>query len=207
MKKKFRALVLDLIKRILKYPDNYNYSMFIEQGLLEIGRYTYGIPIVDVYPDSERKVTIGSFCSISKEVRIITGGIHPTDWVSTFPIRVKVGVDISYDGMPTSKGEINIGHDVWIGTGATILSGVNIGSGAIIAACSMVTKDVPPYAIVTGIPAQVIRYRFTLEQINELLKIEWWFWDIEKIKSNVHLLSSPNIDTFIEKFKIPKGLD
>lgn len=194
--------IANLILRIQKLPSARQYNNLIKSGLLEVGRQTYGIPEIDVYKNSERKVTIGSFCSISKNVRIITGGIHPSDWVSTYPIRDYLHVDIPYDGMPTSKGEIHIGHDVWIGTGVTILSGITIGSGAIIAAGSIVAKDIPAYTISAGIPAKVKKYRFTENQINELLKIKWWEWDVEKIKKNTYLLSSNTIQEFIELHKV-----
>lgn len=202
MIQRIKETIAELILSIQEIPVRFFHFKLIRSGLLEVGRYTYGRPIVDVYKNSERKVTIGSFCSISKNVRIITGGIHPSDWVSTFPIRDFVGVNIPYDGMPTSNGEVIIGHDVWIGTGVTILSGVKIGTGAIIAACSVITRDVPPYSIVAGVPAKTIRYRFTEDQISELMKIKWWEWKIEKIKSNIHLLNGKSIDEFINTFKI-----
>jgi acetyltransferase-like isoleucine patch superfamily enzyme len=197
--KQFIALKL---VNILKVPKRVHYNNLIKEGWLTVGRYTYGMPEIDVYRNSERKVIIGSFCSISKNVRIITGGIHPVDWVSTYPIRDYMKVDIPYDGMPTSNGDINIGNDVWIGTGVTILSGVKIGNGAVIAACSVVTKDVPPYTIVAGVPAKEIRLRFTTEQVQELQKINWWNWDDEKIKSNIHLLNNNDIDSFINQHKV-----
>ena len=202
MNQLIKIAISNLIERIIKIPRNIHYNKLIKLGLLEVGRYTYGIPEIDVYINSERKVSIGSFCSISKNVRIITGGIHPSDWVSTFPIRNYLGIPFPYDGMPTSKGEINIGHDVWIGTGVTILSGVTIGSGAIIAACSVVTKDIAPYSVVAGVPAKVIKYRFTPDQINELLKIKWWEWSQQDLIEAVPLLSSNNINEFINKYKI-----
>ena len=202
MIKKIKETIANLILSVQEIPVRFYYFKLLRSGLLEVGRYTYGRPIIDVYKNSERKVTIESFCSISKNVRIITGGIHPANWVSTFPIRDFVGVDIPYDGMPTSKGEVIIGHDVWIGTGVTILSGITIGTGSIIAACTVVTKDIPPYSIVAGVPAKIIRYRFTEDQISELMKIKWWEWNIEKIKSNIHLLNGKSIDEFINTFKI-----
>jgi acetyltransferase-like isoleucine patch superfamily enzyme len=192
-----KEFLSQLVLRLQKLPLHLHRQKLIRQGWLEIGRYTYGIPEIDVYQNSERKVTIGSFCSISKNVRIITGGVHPADWVSTFPIRDFVGVDIPYDGMPTSNGEIVIGNDVWIGTGATILSGVTIGHGAIIGAGSIVTRNIPAYGIVGGVPARLIKMRFKQDHIDDLLQIQWWNWDINKIKKNVKYLSSNNIDAFI----------
>ena len=84
-----------------------------------------------------------------------------------------------------TRGDVIIGNDVWIGYGATILSGVSIGDGAAIGACSLVVKDVPPYAIVAGNPAQVIRYRFDEETIHKLLKIRWWDWPDQRVRENI----------------------
>jgi acetyltransferase-like isoleucine patch superfamily enzyme len=192
-----KVFIANWVNRLLKLPASLHYQKLINEGWLTVGRYTYGKPVIDVYENSERKIFIGSFCSISKNVRIITGGIHPTNWVSTFPIRDYVGVDIPYDGMPTSNGEINIGNDVWIGTGVTIMSGVNIGHGAVIASGSIVTRDIPDYSISAGIPAKVVKYRFTETQISSLLKICWWNWDIQKIKDNIHLLNGDKIEDFL----------
>ena len=84
---------------------------------------------------------------------------------------------------------------------AASCSTYTIGHGAIIAACSVITKDIPPYAIAAGIPAKVIKYRFTQEQISQLLNIKWWDWEVEKIKQQVHLLSSNRVDEFINQHK------
>ena len=103
-------------------------------------------------------------------------------------------------GHPTCKGDINVGNDVWIGATSTIMSGITIGDGAIIGAGAIITKDVPPYAIVVGNPGKVVKYRFTEEQIELLLKISWWNWDEDKIKDNAMSMWSSNIDDFINKF-------
>jgi acetyltransferase-like isoleucine patch superfamily enzyme len=194
-----RLKLAQLIRRIIQFPLYTEYNRLIRSGMVQVGRYTYGVPRIDNYRNSERKVIIGSFCSIGPDVTIITGGIHPPNWVSTFPIRDFVGVDIPYDGLPTSNGDITIGHDVWIGTGVTILSGVTIGNGAIIASGAVVSGNVPPYAIAGGIPAKVIRYRFSEQQIEALQQIAWWNWDTEKIRQEIRLLSAPEIDAFIKQ--------
>jgi serine acetyltransferase len=103
-------------------------------------------------------------------------------------------------GHPSCKGDIIIENDVWIGAKATIMSGVRIGNGAIVAAGSVVSKDVPPYAIVAGNPAKIVKYRFDEEQIKKLLSICWWDWDEQKIKDNAMNMWSDNIDKFINKF-------
>lgn len=100
------------------------------------------------------------------------------------------------------KGDINIGNDVWTGMDVTILPGVTIGDGAVIGAASVVTKDVPPYAIVGGNPAKVLKYRFTEKQISKLLEIKWWDWPMWKVYDNIDLIDSENIDEFIEKFSV-----
>lgn len=104
-------------------------------------------------------------------------------------------------GHPTTRGDVVIGNDVWLGYKFTVMSGVTIGHGAIVAAGAIVTKDVPPYAIVGGIPAQVIRYRFDKKQIDDLLSIAWWDWDEEKIHNAMPLLLSRDIEEFIDRYK------
>ena len=204
-KRLIRQLAAALYEFIKKCSRTRHHQALIKKGLLSIGRYSYGCPEVDVYKGSEAKVSIGSFCSISKGVRIITGGYHPTDWVSTFPFRAKLKLPGAFsDGIPYSKGDVIIGSDVWIGTGATILSGVTIGHGAVIAARSVVTRDIPPYAIVAGVPAKVVKYRFDQEIINALLEIKWWEWDDEKIRQEIPLLSSVKVGQFLAKHGISR---
>jgi len=162
-----------------------------------IGRYSYGLPDVVVYPKEPQKVLIGSFCSIADDVRIFVGGNHRTDWVSTFPFRIIFELPGQRtDGCPASKGDVVIGHDVWIGAGARVLSGVSVGNGAVIGASSVVASNVAPYAIVVGNPAREIRKRFSDEHIVLLQHLAWWDWPLERIMDNVELLCSPDIDSF-----------
>jgi serine acetyltransferase len=102
-------------------------------------------------------------------------------------------------GHPTCKGNIIIENDVWIGAKSTIMSGVKIGNGSVVGSCSVVTKDVPPYSIVVGNPARVVKLRFTELQIERLLKISWWDWTEDRIKTEAMTLWSDNIDEFIDK--------
>jgi acetyltransferase-like isoleucine patch superfamily enzyme len=189
--------------KINKFLDFYQYHDNIKRNLLEVGKYTYGATgiRIDHYKGSESKVTIGSYCSISKNVRIITGGIHPPDWVALFPFRIAWGLPGALvDGTPATKGPVTIEHDVWIGTGVTILSGVTIGSGAIVLAGALVTKDIPPYCIVGGVPAKVVKKRFTEAQIEQMLKLKWWQWPEDEIKAAIPLLSTNKINDFITKY-------
>ena len=194
MKRLIKALCVRVERFLRKQEFAAEIRPLIENGLLVIGRHTYGIPRIWSYQGSERKVIIGPFCSIAPGVEMITGGIHPVDWVSNYSFRIQWRMEGAFgDGMPRSDGDIIIGSDVWLLTGATILSGVTIGHGAVVAARALVTRDVPPYAIVGGVPAKVIRYRFDPETIRKLLEIAWWEWDDAKIRTYVPLLSSNRI--------------
>lgn len=143
------------------------------------------------------QLIIGKFCMIASDVTFIMNGAnHLSEAISTYPFAI-FGEDWS-DAMqgkeyPT-KGDTIIGNDVWIGYGATIMPGVHIGDGAIIATKSVVTKNVAPYSIVGGNPAKEIRKRFSEEEIKQLLEIRWWDWSIEKITKNVQTLTGNRID-------------
>lgn len=189
----FKKLLAKTITKFKNLPNKVFLDKLEKQELLTIGEGTYGRNnlIIDIYKGSEAKVIIGKYCSISKHVRLITGGIHPMNWVSTFPFRAKLNLKDKYtDGMPYTKGDIMIGNDVWLGTDIIIMSGVKVGHGSIITAGSIVTKDVEPYAIVGGVPANTLKYRFTQEQIQQLLKMAWWDWDKEKIKQEIGFLNN-----------------
>ena len=143
------------------------------------------------------KLIIGKFCMIASDVKFIMNGAnHLTDSLSTYPFSIfGNGWEKAMEGKTyPQKGNITIGNDVWIGYNATIMAGVTIGDGAIIATNATVVKDVEPYSIVGGNPAKEIRKRFSEETIAKLLELQWWNWDIEKITANVQQLTSNNID-------------
>lgn len=201
LKRKIQNVLAGWYRFLRSQEMNAERHRLVEMGLLQVGRHTYGNPKVWVYEGSEHKAVIGSYCSIAPGVEIITGGIHPTDWVSTYPFRIQWKMaGALQDGMPASRGDVIIGNDVWIGSEAFILSGVTIGHGSVIAARSVVTKDVPPYAMVGGTPAKVLKFRFSPETIEKLLAIQWWNWPEEKIREAVPLLSSNNIDEFLKVY-------
>ena len=163
-----------------------------------VGRYNYGHPDLLVWHPKDR-IEIGNFCSIGDRVTVLGGGEHRPDWVTTYPLRIAFGDERAYrDGHPRTKGPVRIGSDVWVGFGSIILSGVRIGDGAVIGAGSVVTKDVPPYAIAAGNPARVIRLRFSKTQIKKMLQIRWWDWPLEKIREAAPLLSDSKIENFLK---------
>jgi acetyltransferase-like isoleucine patch superfamily enzyme len=172
----------------------------LAQGLLRIGEYTYGYPEVLQYRGVNGKVSIGRYCSIAHDVKILVGGYHHWEWVTTYPIRANFDLPGKYtDGQPYTKGDVVIGSDVWIGEGAFILSGLKVGNGAVIGAHAVCVADIPDYAIVGGNPAKIIRMRFGDAQIQALLRISWWNWDRDLVIKDLSLLCSPNVDEFISK--------
>lgn len=141
-----------------------------DKSRVKVGKGTYGELNIYQFEKTESKLYIGNFCSIAPEVIFLLDGEHAYDKVSTYPFKSRyLGIHDETD----TKGDIVISDDVWIGIRATILSGVHIGQGAIIAAGAVVSKDVPPYAIVGGVPAQIIKYRFNKTIINEFQQIDY----------------------------------
>lgn len=160
--------------------------------VLQVGAYTYGKENLKIlFRDSGQKVEIGKFCSIAKDVTIFLGGGHRHDWVTTYPfghVQLDAFGAEQNDGHPSSKGSVVIGNDVWIGQGVTIMSGINIGNGAVIAANSHVVHDIPPYGIAGGNPAKLIRLRFERDIITRLMAVKWWDFptsEIRLIKSKI----------------------
>ena len=150
------------------------------------------------YPINQDKLIIGKFCSIACGAKFIFNSAnHTLSSLSTYPFPIffeEWGLDVkditkAWD----NKGDIVVGNDVWIGYEAVILAGVTIGDGAIIGARAVVTKDVPPYTIVGGVPAKPIRKRFNEETIDILLKLKWWDWSKERIAKNIAAIQSGNV--------------
>lgn len=168
----------------------------------QIGYGTYGTPRIHDWGGNS--LSIGSYCSIAGKVQIFLSGNHRIDWVSTFPLnrRFPNWKDAKKIKSETvSKGDVKIGNDVWLGYDSLILSGVSIGDGAV-AARSVITRNVPPYAIVGGNPAKVIKYRFDEETINELLAIKWWEWAPNKVEEAMPEILNEDIKAFVEKHKV-----
>lgn len=164
---------------------------------VKVGNYTYGPLKILNYATTE-KISIGNYCSIAGNVTFILNADHNIDTISTFPFKVKY-LGEKYEG--TSKGDIVVCDDVWIGYGSTILSGIKIGQGAVIAAGSVVTKDVEPYSVVGGVPAKTIKMRFSDDIIKKLEQID--FSKINVNNTNISYfyknIDENNIDEVIEK--------
>lgn len=141
--------------------------------------------------DAKTKLKIGKFCSIADSVHVFLGGNHNISALSTYPFGV-TGQELTSprEGHPKSNGNIVIGNDVWIASHVSIMSGITIGDGAVIAAFSHVIKDVKPYEVVGGNPAKHIRFRVPEEDIPDLLRLSWWNWPIEKIMAHREILVS-----------------
>lgn len=169
---------LELIKRKFRKLNKHNKIFLKINGLykfdlnkIKIGNNSYGTIDVKMYGSNDEFLEIGNYCSIASNVLFILGGNHNYKYVSTYPFKNKLCSEQDVEAY--TKGRIKVEDDVWIGVNALILSGVTIGKGSIIAAGSVVTKDVPPYAIVGGNPARVIKYRFSEKIVKKLDEIDY----------------------------------
>jgi len=182
------------------YIDSY-IKAIASNKLICVGKYTYGCINAISSGNSDEKLNIGSYCSIASNARFILSGEHYYKTVSTYPFKHRF-----IDGQCETicKGPIIIQDDVWIGDNALILSGVSIGQGAIIAAGSVVVKDIPPYAVAGGNPCRVIKYRFDNDVISKLLTIDWSYYafasqDLSVLNKDV---SIDNVDSILNKLRV-----
>ena len=196
------------------FPNEYHTSCFIKNVVkapnISIGDYTYYDDAEDPagfeknnvlfnYPEFGDRLIIGKFCAIASGVRFIMGPAnHRISSVTTYPFHVFGGAWAErtpphMDQLPR-KGDTVIGNDVWIGRESVILPGVKIGDGAIVAACSVVSGDIPPYAVFGGNPARLVKMRFDQELIGLLLRFRWWDLDGEELAELLPLLCDPNLE-------------
>jgi virginiamycin A acetyltransferase len=178
----------------------------VDNPQIEVGDYTYYHDFDEplgfernvryAFPFQGDRLVIGRFCSIASGATfLLNGGNHRTDTVSSYPFGM-FGQDwraAMPDSWP-SRGDTIVGHDVWIGYCATLLPGVRVGHGAVIGAMSVVTGDVPPYAIAAGNPARLVRLRFSEADIARLLAIAWWDWPIEKVTAHIRTIALGTVE-------------
>lgn len=209
-------LNLKLVNKKIKFPFNSHISFSSKfEGQSKIGHGTYFVGSLGYgsYIGSNCLISgsVGRFCSIASNVKVIYA-THPIQkFVSTHPVFYsllkqngttfvqKQGYDEFIYVDPIGKIPVKIGNDVWIGDGVTIMGGVTIGDGAVVLTNSTITKDVPPYAIVGGLPARIINTRFDEETINLLLQYRWWDLDINWLKKN-HIIFQ-NINAFVKTIR------
>ena len=170
--------------------------------LISVGKWTYGD--LHVYASNRTsKLVIGNYCSIADEVAFLLSADHNMGTVSTFPFKVQMLGEM-YEGQ--SKGDIVVADDVWIGNRVMIMSGVHIGQGAVVAAGAVVTKNVPPYAVVGGVPACVIKYRFSEKVVKKLIKIDYSKLDKRVVHDELEKLyievNEENVNDLVEKLNI-----
>lgn len=199
----YRTIKLFRKKSLWRKANKQNSTVIVSDtniSVIHVGRYTYGDLDVLATDDAVNKLYIGDFCSIASDVKFFLTGNHMTEAFSTFPFSVRMFGKKSED---FSNGDIKIGNDVWIGQRAIILSGVEIGQGAVVGAGAVVTKSVPPYAIVAGNPAVIKKYRFSQDIIAELLRIDYSKLDENTINTCKKLISKKvdanNVKEIVEK--------
>jgi virginiamycin A acetyltransferase len=179
---------------------------FVKSPNIIVGDYSYYDDPVDpegfernvLYNYESDRLIIGKFCAIATHVKFIMNGAnHKLDGISTYPFPIfGNGWETAMDKLIElpSRGDTIVGNDVWLGYDSLIMPGVNIADGAVIAARSVVVKDIPPYTIAGGNPARPIKQRFSDDAIAQLLQIKWWDWSIDKITRNLHLIMESDID-------------
>jgi acetyltransferase-like isoleucine patch superfamily enzyme len=170
-------------------------------GVITMDATSYSPPYVHYHEGDTARISIGRYCSIAAGVEIMPGGNHRTDWVSSYPFRIRYQLPgAGDDGHPATKGDVVIGNDVWIGNNALILSGVTIGDGSVVAARTVVTRDVPAYAVVAGNPGRVVAHRFSDSEREQLLSIRWWEWPEDVVLDRVAELNGGDVGDFVRRF-------
>lgn len=186
------------VRRAIFGTKPFSTQYLLEKDIVVMGRHSYSVPVVHLHTGDDVRVTVGSWSALAGGVEILPGGNHRIDTVAGFPIRRRLGLPgVEASGQPWSKGDVHIGNDVWIGRGAKVLGGVTIGDGAVVAAYSVVTRDVPPYAIVAGVPARVAKYRFEEHVVAALGRIRWWDWDDARVIAAVDELTGDDVEGFV----------
>lgn len=201
-----------IVRRHVSARRRYHESSDVDRMLrisnvdVKVGKFTYGTEWIRilVWDHRDVKVEIGRFCSLSYGLKIYTGGSHRADWTTTYPFGHLSPTShhmSPVQGHPAGNRPVVIGNDVWIGRDVTLMSGITVGDGAIIAANSHVTKSVPPYAIVGGNPSQLLKMRFDDVTRASLLELKWWDWSNEEIYRCIDSLCTAPTPAIIERLR------
>jgi virginiamycin A acetyltransferase len=191
----------------------------VHSANVEVGEYTYFDSFGDprefereavLYAFGPERLIIGRFCAIASGVRFVMPGANHADLgPSTYPFGVfGPPWDTTMDIVTSapSRGDTVVGHDVWLGYSALVLPGVTVGDGAVVAAASVVARDVPPYAIVAGNPSRVVRSRFSAEDVDRLLRAAWWNWPIELVSEHARTIMAGTVAD-LEQIAVEHGLE
>lgn len=195
---------MSLLSRLKRWRNPHNETrLFLARDIrrfgFSIGAHSYGRPKVR-FANQGHQLTIGRFCSIADKVEILLGGGHHLHWTTTFPFSAFPDAWPNTETLPDYRaggGDVVIGSDVWIGSGAMIMPGVTIGHGAVIAARAVVTRDVAPYSIVTGVPAREVRQRFSPDIVAGLIETAWWELSDTTIATLLPLLQGERVEELI----------
>jgi acetyltransferase-like isoleucine patch superfamily enzyme len=174
--------IISFFLKVLVYADQKKQEYVFKKSLKYVdswGEKTYGQPEIVCY-DGKSVLSVGRYTSIASNVSILLGANHKRGLITTYP-RSLINKNVSQEET-NERGDVVVGNDVWIGYGATIIGPATIGDGAIIGASALVIGDVPPYAVVGGVPAKVLKYRFQEGEIQKLLSVKWWEKNEKEIK-------------------------
>jgi acetyltransferase-like isoleucine patch superfamily enzyme/SAM-dependent methyltransferase len=166
--------------------------------LVEIGRHVRGAPRIKHYGGPQARAVIGPYATIGDGAELFVDGYHHVDWVTTFPLTDLLGLAAETGSHLESKGDIVIGPGAWIGAEATLLGGVHVGPGAVVAPGAVVTRDVAPYMVVAGNPARERGPRFSEPVTAELGEVEWWNWPHDEVLAHPHALAPPDMPSFAD---------
>ncbi len=188
-----------LIKKIIwRLKNRHNQTSVVSSGFplgkVLVGDMTYGPINAIAFGAPDEFLRIGNYCSIADNVTFLLGGGHRTDRIFTYPFKAKIAGSVE----AITKGPIVVEDDVWIGYGATIMSGVHIGKGAVIGACALVNKDVAPFEIVGGVPAKKIGDRFDNAIKTILAEIDYRTLDVQRLRDNIQLIEEPASSAVID---------
>lgn len=205
-----RALVRHAKHMMRRAPDLYygedlaQFRRLTKNGRIVYDTGSYGVPIVRTFDYADNKLIVGKYSSVGGTY--LLGGEHRPDHLTTYPFRILWSLPgAGEDGVPRPTDDTHVGSDVWTGYESMMLAGITIGDGAVVAGGSVVKYDVPPYAIVGGAPAKVLKYRFAEDEIATLLEMKWWDWPADVIRDAVPVLAAEDVPALVE-FAQRRGL-